>query len=140
MASSTNWLSLKDLGQIYGISAMHCGRALQKEGWRDNKGFPTPRALNAGAASIPINQKPALTPLWNEKICKILLEKTGYKPLSKKIQIQQWTILLEELAKGSPSIQTTPQQMAEEMPKSIIKEVNTQLINRGCVFQVKEKN
>ncbi len=133
-----NWLSLADLGQIYGISAIHCGRALQKQGWRNQHGLPTPKALEMGAASnegIHTRPKPAL---WNEDICKKVLEKTGYQPISKALQVEQWAKLLEALEEGSPSINATADQMAEELPLELVKAVNDQLAIRGSDFRVKE--
>ena len=50
MTNSQLWLSLTDLGRMYGISAIHCGRALNLNGLRDQKGKPTQEAIQAGAA------------------------------------------------------------------------------------------
>ena len=50
MAATTSWLSLTDLGRIYGISAIHCGKTLEHQGWRDRRGRPTQSALDANAA------------------------------------------------------------------------------------------
>ena len=55
MAAINPWLSLTDLGRIYGISAIHCGRILEQQGWRDRRGRPTPAALEIEAAT---NQDP----------------------------------------------------------------------------------
>ena len=49
MAATTSWLSLTDLGRIYGISAIHCGKTLEHQGWRDRRGRPTQSALDANA-------------------------------------------------------------------------------------------
>ena len=50
MAATTSLLSLTDLGRIYGISAIHCGKTLEHQGWRDRRGRPTQSALDANAA------------------------------------------------------------------------------------------
>ena len=55
-------------------------------------------------------------------------------------QVEQWAILLEALQEGSPSINATPEQMAEELPSELIGEVNDQLAQRGCCFRVANAN
>ncbi len=137
MANSEAWLSLTDLGRIYGISAIHCGKTLKQQGWRDQHGRPTPNALQVGAAVSTGNQNDFGTALWNAKVCKALLEKTGYQPIRKSIQIKQWVQLLEALEEGSPSINTTAEQMAEELPRELVVDVNNQLAARGCSFRIK---
>ena len=39
MAALNPWLSLTDLSRIFGISAIHCGRILEQQGWRDRRGL-----------------------------------------------------------------------------------------------------
>ncbi len=136
MMPLSNWLSLTDLSRIYGISVMHCGRALEQQGWRDRHGHPTLEALKVNAASTkgPHNT-PGVT-LWNKEICREILEKTGYEPLSRSLRIEQWAQLLEALEEGSPSINTTAAQMAEELPEELVIEVNDRLALRGCPFRV----
>ncbi len=136
MAPSSNWLSLTDLGRIYGISAIHCGRTLQKEGLRDPNGYPTKRAVQVGAAHTSSLKHSQKTTVWNSKICKPFFEKTGYQPITRALQIEQWAQLLEALEEGSPGIAATPAQMAEELPNEYISEVNNLLARRGCIFRV----
>ena len=138
MALSSNWLSLTDLGRIYGISDIQCGRALQQQGWRDHQGRPTPHALKSGAAHAVNPNTPPKTNVWNSEICKTYLEGKGYQPVSRSVQVEQWVALLEALEAGSPSIASTPEQMAEELPKELINEVNNQLAQRGCLFRARE--
>ncbi len=140
MAHSPTWLSLTDLGRIYGISAIHCGRALRKQGWRDQNGKPTPCALRAGAANNPGPHNHTNSSLWNTKVCGELLKKTGYEPISKAMQVEQWAQLLEALVEGSPSINTTAEQMAEELPMDLINEVNQELSQRGSLFRVQQSS
>ena len=52
MAAFNPWLSLTDLGRIYGISAIHCGRILEQQGWRDRRGRPTQEALEAEKIAV----------------------------------------------------------------------------------------
>ena len=74
------WLSLTDLGRIYGISAVHCGRLLSEAGLRDANGQPSRHACavvvpfeaispmhtarRSGIAAIarPCSAKPAWSP------------------------------------------------------------------------------
>ncbi len=139
MATSSSWLNLTDLGRMYGISALRCGRELQYKGWRDRYGRPTPKALEAGVASENGPHNPPRAALWNTKLCSELLEKTGFQPISKKLQIEQWVSLLEAINEGSPSINTTTDQMAEELPNDLVEDVNAQLKLRGSNFKVREK-
>ena len=136
MAVTPLWLSLTDLGRIYGISAIHCGRILEQQGWRDRRGRPTPAALEADAASCAGTHGQGRTVFWSRAICSKLLESKGYAPMSRNVQIEQWTQLLEALQLGSPSISATPDQMAEEMPTELVEDVNQQLAVRGCSYRV----
>ncbi len=140
MTTSPTWLNLTDLGNIYGISPIKCGRTLEENGWRDQHGRPTQGALLAGAVSTEKTQKLTDTTLWHADICKALLERNGFIPVSRASRIAQWTQLLEALEEGSPSINTTAEQMAEELPKELIQEVNAQLAERGCHFRVKDNS
>ena len=76
------------------------------------------------------------TVLWNRSVCGQLLEQQGYEPMSRSLQVEQWTQLLEALQVGSPSITATADQMAEEMPGELLEDVNHQLAQRGCRYQV----
>ena len=139
MAPSSTWLSLTDLGRIYGISAIHCGRTLQQEGLRDSHGHPTPRAFKVGAAHAgSIHNHPKAT-VWNSTICKRFFEKTGYQPIHRSHKIDQWVQLLEALEEGSPGIAITPAQMAEDVPDEYIDEINNLLSKRGCTFHIASK-
>ena len=137
MAALNPWLSLTDLGRIYGISAIHCGRILEQQGWRDRRGRPTPAALEADAASCAGTHGQGRTVFWSRAICSKLLESKGYAPMSRNVQIEQWTQLLEALQLGSPSISATPDQMAEEMPKELVADVTQPLAVGGCSRRVR---
>ena len=63
--------------------------------------------------------------MWNAAICKKSLEETWYQEINRILEINLWVQLLEALEEGSPSINTTAKQMAEEIPMEIIGEVNT---------------
>tara|TARA_B100000029_G_C17109830_1_gene791096 strand:- start:197 stop:658 length:462 start_codon:yes stop_codon:yes gene_type:complete len=139
MKPSQNWLSLADLSRIYGISDVHCARALRRHGLRDHLGRPTPWALEAGASAAQMSPYSPRDELWNVELCSALLEKTGYQPISRKTQVSQWAQLLEALEHGSPSINVTPAQMAEDLPSDLASEVNDQLAKLGCTFRVEDK-
>ncbi len=139
MAHSSNWLNLHDLGEAYGISAINCGRVLQKHGWRDQQGHPTTRALQAGAAQEYEHNNSSCVALWNSEVCKGLLEQKNGHTINRTNQIDLWAKLLEALEEGSPSIVTTPAQMAEELPKDLIYEVNQKLALRGCTFRASQE-
>ena len=74
--------------------------------------------------------------VWNQDICRGLLEAKGHQPVSLSRQIDQWSQLLEAMQSGSPSITSTADQMAEEMPNELVDAVNQQLSERGCAFRV----
>ena len=78
MAATTSWLSLTDLGRIYGISAVHCGKTIENQGWRDRRGRPTQSALDANAAMQTGPHGQGRTVLWNRNVCSQLLEQKGY--------------------------------------------------------------
>ena len=88
MAVNSPWLSLTDLGRIFGISATHFGRLLHNQGWLDRLQRPTPAALDAGAASSvgPHGQGRAV--LWNRDLCSALLIKLGYSTVSRSVQVE----------------------------------------------------
>ena len=135
MATST-WVTLNDLGRSFGISSIHCGRALEHEGWRDRNGLPTDAALEAGAVEQRMAHIGGRSVLWNANVCADVLEKRGYRPVTRSEHIGQWADLLEAMTAGSPSIATTADQMAEDLPPDLVEDVNRQLSRRGCRFQV----
>ena len=74
--------------------------------------------------------------LWNADLCAAVLERHGHHPVSRAQHVNQWTDLLEAMADGSPSITTSADQMAEELPSDLVDAVNQQLNRRGCPYQV----
>ena len=136
MGNSTTWISLNDLGRCYGISAIHCGKILNQQGWRDRRGQPTAEAFKAEAARHLGPHGQAQSVVWSQELCGDLLEGNGLQPVSLSRQIDQWSQLLEAMQSGSPSITATAAQMAEEMPNELVDGVNQQLAERGCSFRV----
>ena len=123
------WLTLTDLGRLYGISAMHCGRLLSEAGLRDSAGKPTAQALRSGCAAPD-------QPCWSPRHCRSTLEAAGLALVEQTSLVRQWAELLSALNEGSPSINTSAAQMAEELPGELVEPVNLQLRELGCSFQV----
>ena len=136
MGNSTTWISLNDLGHFYGISAIHCGKILNQRGWRDRRGQPSAEALKVQAARHLGPHGQTQSVVWNQELCGDLLETKGHQPVSLSRQIDQWSQLLEAMQSGSPSITSTADQMAEDMPSELVDGVNQQLAERGCSFRV----
>ena len=135
-AAEPQWLSLTDLGRVYGISAVHCGRLLSDAGLRDSSGQPTRHALRSGCA-IRGHQPQSHGPTqWHRSHCKAVFQRAGLEPIQRTTLVQQWAQLLSALTDGSPSISTSADQMAEEMPGELVDSVNAELREIGCSFQV----
>ena len=135
-SSESSWLTLTDLGRIYGISAVHCGRLLADAGLRNPEGDPTEKAFHGGCAIQ--RQKPqGHTPVrWHREHCHTAFAAAHLEPIQQATLVEQWVELLSALSEGSPSISTSAAQMAEELPSSLVEPVNAQLRQRGCSFQV----
>lgn len=131
-----HWLSLTDLGRIYGISAVHCGRLLSDAGLRQENGAPSTRALRQGLAYQHHPHSPNPSAVWNAQGCGPLLQGQGLRPMAEAHLVGQWADLLAALAQGSPSISTTAEDMAGDLPQELVHQVNLELQQRGCSFQV----
>ena len=134
--TEVNWLSLTDLGRLYGISAVHTGKILGLAGLRHKGGAPTEAALEAGLALCqqPEHHHQAL---WNREGCGPHLESQGLEPLQKRNLVGLWADLLSALQQGSPAISVSAEEMAVDMPRELVRPVNRALRDRGCSFQVK---
>ncbi|MFZ4803882.1 MAG: hypothetical protein ACOYLI_04375 [Synechococcus lacustris] len=130
------WLTLTDLGRRYGISAVYCGKLLTDAGLRDSAGLPNESALTQGFAFRRPEQNANRCTLWHQERCGGLLQDHGLRTLDERHLVQQWAELLFALNEGSPSISTSPAQMAEELPKHLVTAVNERLLGLGCNFQV----
>lgn len=135
-ANPDPWLTLTGLGRIYGISAVHCGRLLSDAGLRDGDGQPSLRALNDRLAYQRHPQHGSRHALWQRQGCSAILEAGGLVPMQQSTLVEQWVALLSALEAGSPSISTSAEQMAEDLPKELVDPVNRQLRKIGCRFQV----
>lgn len=138
--SSTNpWRSLTDLGRLHGISAVQFGRLLNRAGLRDASGQPSSRAIAEKLAYGHHGDQPGRQTFWHQERCLRLLEQQGLLPRRPTSLVEQWTELLSALFAGSPSISTSAEQMAEDLPRELVGAVNSQLKARGCPFQVKAR-
>jgi hypothetical protein len=137
-AAETHWLSLTDLGRIYGISAVHCGRLLSDAGLRQGNGAPSAQALTQGLAYQHHPHSPNPSAVWNEQGCAPLLQGQGLRPMAENHLISQWADLLAALVQGSPSISISAEEMAGDLPQDLVTPVNLELKQRGCSFQVRQ--
>lgn len=133
--TTSQWLTLSELGHRFGLSARHCGHVLDHEGWRDRSGHPTQAAMTAGAAQQHSHHH-IRSNRWNADICAAVLSSHGQRPIQRSEQVSQWVTLLEAMEEGSASISMSTEQMAEDLPIDLIDDVNHQLSHRGCRFQV----
>lgn len=131
-----DWLTLTDLGRIYGISAMHCGRLLAQAGLRRSDGEPTLRALEGGCAAAAPTRRHGQPPVWHRNNCHEAFEAAGLETVQRATLVQQWANLLSALNEGSASISTSADQMAEDLPGDLVDPVNRELRALGCSFQV----
>jgi hypothetical protein len=133
------WLSLTDLGRIYGISAVHCGRLLSDAGLRQENGAPSSTALKQGLAYQHHPSTSSYNTVWNGEGCATLLREQGLRPMAERNLIDQWADLLSALEQGSASISTSAEEMASDLPPNLVTQVNQELLQRGCNFQVRRK-
>ena len=126
------WLSLTDLGRIYGISAVHCGRLLSDAGLRQQNGAPSSTALQQGLAYQHHPHGTCPSAVWNGEGCATLLQEQGLRPMAERNLIDQWADLLSALEQGSPSINTSAEEMASDLPANLVTQVNQELRQRGC--------
>jgi hypothetical protein len=135
--SGDRWISLTDLGRSLGLSAVSCGRLLIQAGLRQLDGRPTERALHLGLAR-PSGQglHRGRATLWQQRGCAAVLEGDSQRQADQPTLVEQWAELLWALKQGSPSIVTSAEQMAEDLPHELVGAVNRQLQDKGWDFQV----
>jgi hypothetical protein len=134
-ALSGDWLSLTDLGRVYGVSAVHTGKILQAAGLRLADGDPSPEALAAGLAQRQHSGQHRQA-LWHRQGCAPHLEGQGLTPQNQRNLVGLWADLLAALQQGSPGIATSAEEMAGDIPGDLVQPVNRELRQRGCDFQV----
>lgn len=145
------WRSLTELGRLHGLSAVQFGRLLNQAGLREANGQPSARAIAEQVAygrhpqppvqslqQRTLHAEPSLRQtFWHQERCLELLERQGLLRPRQPSLVEQWAELLSALFVGSPSISTSAEQMAEDLPRELVGAVNSQLRERGCPFQVK---
>lgn len=131
-----DWLSLTELGRLYGISAVQTGRLLVLSGLRSREGEPTARALRDGIALCP-HPGDHHQALWSRRGCATPLERQGLELQQQRSLVGLWADLLSALQQGSPSICVSAEEMADDMPQELVRPVNRELRQRGCSFQVR---
>ena len=136
--SAPEWLTLTEIGRVYGISAVHAGKLLQSAGLRQLDGRPSPEALRSGLAHRR-HSSPSGPTLWNREGCAPHLEQQGLQPRGQHQLVDLWADLLRELLQGSAAVAISPDDMAEEMPADLVVPVNLRLKEQGCAFQVRKK-
>ncbi|MDM7937768.1 MAG: hypothetical protein QUV06_09955 [Cyanobium sp. CZS 48M] len=133
--AADQWISLTDLGRSLGLSAVSCGRLLIQAGLRQLDGRPTERALQLGLARANgQGLQRGRSTLWQQAGCAAALG--GHSPRQQPTLVEQWAELLWALKQGSPSIVTSAEQMAEDLPQELVGAVNRQLQDKGWDFQV----
>lgn len=135
-APANDWLSLTELGRLYGISAVQTGRLLVLAGLRSREGEPTARALRDGIALCP-HPGDHHQALWSRLGCAAPLERQGLELQQQRSLVGLWADLLSALQQGSPSICVSAEEMADDMPQELVRPVNRELRQRGCSFQVR---
>jgi hypothetical protein len=130
------WLTLTEVGRLYGISAVHTGKLLQAAGLRQLDGRPSPEALRQGLAHRR-HSCPSCPTLWDADACAPHLERQGLKPRRQRQLLDLWVDLLSDLQQGSPAVVMSPEEIVEELPADLVAPVNRRLRERGCSFQVR---
>lgn len=131
----SEWLSLTDLGRVYGISAVHTGKLLRAAGLRLADGEPSPEALSGGLAQRQHSGQHHQA-LWHRQGCAPHLERQGLVPAKQRTLVGLWADLLAALQQGSPDIAVSAEEMAGDIPGDLVLPVNQELRARGCSFQV----
>ena len=133
--SAPEWLTLTEIGRVYGISAVHTGKLLQSAGLRQLDGRPSPEALRLGLAHRR-HSSPNGPTLWNRQGCAPHLEQQGLQPRRQRQLVDLWADLLSALQQGASAVAVSPEDMAEDMPADLVAPVNLKLREQGCSFQV----
>jgi hypothetical protein len=135
-ANSSDWLSLTDLGRLYGISAVNCGRLLQQAGLRQRNGAPSRQALKQGLAYLHSRGTSPGKAVWSRRGCSPMLEGQGLVSSSSALQVELWADLLADLELAPAAISTSAAEMGRDVPSDLRPAVNAALQRRGCRFRV----
>lgn len=133
--SIPEWLTLTEIGRLYGISAVHAGKLLQAAGLRQLDGLPSPEALRLGLAHRR-HSCPSRQTLWNREGCAPHLESQGLRPRSQRQLVDLWVDLISDLQQGAPAVVMSAEEVVADLPADLVAPVNRRLRERGCSFQV----
>jgi hypothetical protein len=133
-----DWMTLTVLGRRYGLSAVHTGKLLVDAGLRHGTGEPSAEALQAGLAMLP-KQGHHQASLWHGQGCAPHLERLGLVPQAQRSLVSLWADLLSALQQGSPSVNVSAEEMADDIPHELVKPVNRELRQRGSSFRINPK-
>ena len=133
---AVEWLSLTDLGRLYGVSAVQTGRILVAAGLRERSGEPTAEALRQGLAVMGPPRHHHHSALWSRQGCASVLERDGLMPMAQRSLVSLWADLLSALQLGAPGISTSAEEMASELPQELVRPVNLALRQLGSSFRV----
>jgi hypothetical protein len=133
--SLPEWLTLTELGRLYGISAVHTGKLLQAAGLRQLDGLPSPEALRLGLAHRR-HSCPSRQTLWSREGCALPLERQGLRLRGERQLVDLWADLISDLQQGLAAVVMSAEEVVEELPADLVGPVNRRLRERGCSFQV----
>ncbi len=133
--SAPEWLSLTEIGRLYGISAVHTAKLLQAAGLLRPDGLPSPEALRLGLAQRR-HSWPSGQTLWNRDGCAPQLEGQGLRPRHQRALVDLWVDLISDLQEGAPAVVMSAEDAVAELPADLVAPVNRRLRERGCGFQV----
>jgi hypothetical protein len=133
--SAPEWLTPKEIGRVYGVSAHHIDQVLLAAGLRHRDGGPTAVALRRGLAQRR-HSTPSQPTLWNREGCAPHLERQGLRPRRQPQLVDLWADWLSALQQGGDVVVMSAEDIAAEIPPDLVGEVNNRLRERGCGFEV----
>ena len=133
--STPEWLTLTEIGRLYGLSSVTTGKLLQGAGLRQLDGRPSPEALRLGLAHRR-HSCPSRQTLWSREGCAPHFERQGLRPQRQRQLVDLWADLLSDLQQGSAAVVMSAEDMARDVPADLVAPVNRRLRERGCSFQV----
>jgi hypothetical protein len=75
----TPYSSMKQIGRLFGVSAIAIGRKLKQRGWRTQTGDPTAETLSMGIAKLVVPPSGFPFVAWDHEKTVAELERAGMK-------------------------------------------------------------
>lgn len=75
----TPFLSMKQIGRLFGVSAIAVGKKLKERGWRAPDGKPTASTLSSGLARVVVMPSGISFTAWDHWKTVAELEQAGFK-------------------------------------------------------------